>query len=640
LKDITLQLDWLLRYQERILANLKQELPPEAEVTKLTFEGPRVAILAKKPLVLLEKSDLMKQLARKYHLRFSIRADPSVRLEKRHAEEIIRNSAKNAGIVNIWFEDLTGNVYIEAEKPGAVIGKGGIIRKQIIEKTGWIPVILRAPPMSSPIITYVRKLYELSSDERQRFLKETGRRIHRPYIFQKNSVRVAILGGGREVGGNAFLIQTKESNILVDCGLRVSSSDPFPLLDLPEFVLEELDAVIITHAHLDHTGLVPFLYKHGYRGPVFCTEPTKFLATLLLRDYIKIAEASAAISPFSYADIDRMLVRTITIPYHEVNDIAPDVRLTFYNAGHILGSAIVHIHIAEGLYNIVIASDIRYSQTYTLQPAETVFPRVECLIVESTYGSPRDVHPPRKQDEAKLIQIIKNTINNNGKVIIPVLAVGRAQEILVTLYRYMYEKKLLPEIDVYIAGMIEHVNAIYMTFPEWLDSRLYRRILQGYNPFKAPAFHYIHDESEIEEICESRAPAIIVATSGMLEGGPVIEFLKHIGGDKNNALIFVSYQVPGTPGYAVLHGAKAITVFEAGRPRQYPIDLQVFMLRGFSGHSPFPELRKFVHSIQPRPKRIIVVHGDQQRAQTFAKILAGDGFITCAPINGEVIRLL
>ena len=644
--SVETRFDTISGWREKLFDLIKKELPIESRITKITFEGPRIVIYSKNPQLLLAMQDLIKKVAKKYHKRISIRSDPSVRLNKKTAETKIREIVGSAaGIKNIFFDEITGQVYIEAEKPGIVIGPKGSTRKAITLETMWAPVIVRAPPLESTIVRYARKLNELYSSERLRFLIEVGERIHRPYILKSNRVRITFLGGGREVGGNAFLIQTRESSILVDAGIRVGASEPgeiFPSFNIPEFSIDELDAVIVTHAHLDHSGMVPYLFKYGYRGPVYTTEPTKYLMALLQRDYVDLARKEGRLAPYSYTDIDKELIHTITINYEEVNDITPDIRLTLYNAGHILGSAIVHIHIAEGLYNIVIASDIKYNDTRLLDRAETSFPRVEAILIEATYGSPKDKFPPQEVAESELLNMIKKTINKRGKVLIPVLAVGRAQELMLVLYHFIKIKRILPEIPIYLSGMIDEAVAIHTASPEFLSRRVRERILHGKdNPFLADFFISVKDHAEIMSIAESTQPAIILATSGMLQGGPVLEFLKYMASDPRNALVFVSYQAPGTLGWNILRGAREIIFYEESVAKKVQIKMEVKHIRGFSGHSPYPELIQFLQNITPSPSRIVVVHGEDKKCERFAQALREIFKVpTYAPKNMETIRFL
>ncbi|MGQ4892339.1 MAG: beta-CASP ribonuclease aCPSF1 [Candidatus Njordarchaeia archaeon] len=633
-------------WMDRLFKLILSELPKDAKITSIKFEGPRMVLYSKNPELLVLKQALIKTIAKKYHKRISIRSDESIRLDKKEAEKRIKEIvSERAGISNIYFDDITGQVYIEAEKPGVVIGPKGETRRKITMETLWFPVIIRKPPIASNIMAYVRKINEIKSDERLNFLREIGERIHRPYVFKKNNVRISILGGARVVGGNAFLIQTKESNVLIDAGIRVGAGSPedlFPKFNLPEFSIDELDAVIVTHAHIDHSGMVPFLYKYGYRGPVYCTEPTKYLMVLLQRDYIDVARKEARLAPYSHTDIDREILHTITFNYEEVNDITPDIRLTLYNAGHILGSAIVHIHVAEGLYNLVFASDIKYSDTRMLDKAETNFPRVETLFIESTYGGPKDTFPPQEVAERQLIDVIKKTLERGGKVLIPVLAVGRAQEILLVLYHYIRERKILPEIPVYLSGMIREAVAIHAASPEFLSRRLRDKILhKNRNPFLADFFIDVKNHDEIYQISEGSEKAVILATNGMLNGGPVMEFFKLMAKDPKNSLVFVAYQAPGTLGWNILRGARELNVYDREGERTIKINMEVIRIRGFSGHSPFPELVRFIKTIKPPPSHVVVVHGEEKKCSYLANYCRTKlNMESTVPKISESIRLL
>ena len=633
---------WMKDLFELILS----ELPKDSMITKVRFEGPRIVLYSKNPELLVLKQSLIRTIAKKYHKRISIRSDESIRMDKDEAKRrIMEIVGERAGIHKIYFDDITGQVYIEAEKPGVVIGPKGETRKRITIETKWFPIIIRKPPIESRAMNYVRTLNEINLEERLNFLKEIGERIHRPYIFRKNSVRVTILGGAREVGGNAFLIQTKESNVLIDAGIRVGAGSPeevFPKFYLPEFSVDELDAVIVTHAHIDHSGMIPFLFKYGYRGPVYCTEPTKYLMFILQRDYIDVAKKEAKLAPYSYRDIDKEMLHTITLNYEEVNDITPDIRLTFYNAGHILGSAIVHIHVAEGLYNLVFASDIKYSNTRLLDRASTNFPRIESLFIESTYGSPRDKFPPQDIAERNLINTIKKTFERGGKVLIPVLAVGRAQEILLVLYHYIRERRMLEEVPIYLNGMIMDAVAIHAASPEFLSARLRDKILhKNRNPFLADFFINVQNHDEIQQIAEGREKAIILATNGMLNGGPVLEYLKLMAEDERNSMIFVAYQAPGTLGWEILRGVREIYLYGKNGSEKVQINMHVTRIKGFSGHSPFPELVQFIKSINPSPSHVVVVHGEEKKCESFAEYCRTRlNMKSDVPRNADSLRLL
>jgi KH/beta-lactamase-domain protein len=416
-------------------------IPKEAEITRIEFEGPSLAIYTKKPEILIEQSHIVAEVVNMIRKRIVVRSDPSARLPEKDTERAINEIVpKDAEITNTNFDPSLGEVIIEAKKPGLVIGKNGIILQEIIHKTRWRPRILRSPPIPSKIMAHVRHFLYSESKERERILRTVGERIFRPLIYGVGDVRLTMLGGAQQVGRSAILLQTRESQILLDCGINPGSRstfEAFPRLDVPEFNLDNLDAVIISHAHLDHCGFLPFLYKYGYDGPTYCSVPTQSLMTLLQLDYLDVLAKQGIMAPYDQKDIRETVLHTIPLRYGVVTDIAPDVRLTLHNAGHILGSSVVHLHIGEGLHNIVYTSDYKFGRTMLLEAATTEFPRVETIITESTYGAPTDTMPSRQEAEEKLVQTINKTFERGGKVMIPVPAVGRAQEIILVINMYM-----------------------------------------------------------------------------------------------------------------------------------------------------------------------------------------------------------
>ena len=485
-------------------------LPVESNVTNITYEGPFLVVYSKNPKVLMEDGEIVKNLARMLRKRILIKSDHDIRMPKDEAEKIIREIVPtDAEITAIAFDDDMGDIVIEAKKPGIVIGKNGSTLRELVKAVFWRPTVVRTPPLTSSLIQNIRRILQQHSATRQAALLSIGQRIHRRLVSQTGGwLRLTALGGFREVGRTCLLLETHESKVMIDCGVNVGSNSPthmFPHLDLPEFELQELDAVIITHAHLDHSGFAPFLYKYGYRGPLYCTEPTRNLMTLLQIDYLEVANREGKLSPYSFRNIQEELIHTIPLKYGEVTDIAPDIRLTFHNAGHILGSAIVHLHLGEGVYNIAFAHDFKYAKSRLLDPANSRFPRIETLIMESTYGGPRDIVASRKESERQLVKIINETINRRGKVLIPVLSVGRAQELMIVLDE-LIRRNLIPEIPIYLDGMIGEATAIHTCHPEYLSANLRERIFHAHeNPFLSEWFAQVDNQNTRDEIAKRKA---------------------------------------------------------------------------------------------------------------------------------------
>ncbi|UCG45226.1 MAG: beta-CASP ribonuclease aCPSF1, partial [Candidatus Bathyarchaeota archaeon] len=464
-----------------------------------------------------------------------------------------------------------------------------------------------------------------------------------PMIYDVGDVRISALGGCQQVGRSALLVQTRESQVLLDCGINPGSSDSlsaFPRIDTPPFDLSTLDAVVVSHSHLDHCGFLPFLFKYGYDGPVYCSAPTSNLMTLLQLDYLDVADKQGTIPPYDQKDVRETVLHTIPLRYGTVTDIAPDVRLTLHNAGHILGSSISHLHVGEGLHNIVYTGDYKYGRTMLLEPAVAEFPRVETVITESTYGAPQDVMPPRGEVEERLTAVINQTLDGGGKVLIPVPAVGRAQEIMLVIDGYM-RRGLMKEAPVFIEGMISEATAVHTAYPEFLAREVRNSILhEGMNPFQSDYFTIVEHPSAREEIVDGEQ-CIIMATSGMLEGGPVIDYFRRLAPDERNTIVFVSYQIEGTRGRKVQKGiGETPIVSNEGKMEIIKSRMGVETIHGFSGHSDRRQIVNYVRRLAPKPERVMTCHGERAKCFGLANFLRRRYNIEAlAPEILETIRL-
>ena len=622
-----------------------EHVPREAEVTRVEYEGPMLSVYAKKPEVLVDQTGIVAEIVGVIRKRIVVRSDPSVRLQETEAEKITRELiAPEAEITDINFDPSLGEIIIETKKPGLAIGRNGAVLQEIIKKTRWRPHVLRSPPIRSKIVTNMRHYLHSESKERERVLRTIGERIFRPKTFEVGDVRMTVLGGAQEVGRSAFLVKTRESSVLLDCGINPGSQRPFesfPRFDSPEFQIDSLDAVVISHAHLDHCGLAPFLYKYGYDGPIYCSAPTSNLMTLLQLDYLDVAGKQGITPYYDQKDVRECVLHTIPLRFGVVTDIAPDIRLTLHNSGHILGSAMSHLHIGEGLHNIVYTSDYKFARTMLLEAAATEFPRVETVITESTYGGPDDFMPSRLEAEERLTQVVNATLERKGKVLIPVPAVGRAQEIMLIIDGYM-KRGLMKEAPVFIEGMISEATAIHTAYPEYLGREVRHSILhEEVNPFQSDYFTIVEHPSVRQSIIEGE-PCIVLATSGMLEGGPVIEYFKNWAGDERNTIIFVSYQIEGTMGKRVQRGVTEVTTMDnEGRMAVAQVKLQVESIEGFSGHSDRRQLVAYLTHLKPKPERVFMCHGEKSKIMNIANFIDNKaGIPTVVPNILETFRLL
>jgi len=599
-----------------IKGKVRAIIPPSIDVSDVEFEGALVVIYTKHPDKFAKKEDLVKQLAKMLQKRIAVRPDPSVITDTDTAEKKIKKIIpKEAEVTNIYFLPDIGEVTIEAMKPGIAIGKQGVLLNEIRKVINWSPRIVRTPPIQSKTVKDIRNYLRSASEERKEILRKIGRRLHRGISEGEKFVRVTALGGFRQVGRSCALLHTQDSKIMVDCGVDVSSDNSTPYLHLPEVLpFETLDAVVVTHAHLDHSGLVPLLYKYGFDGPVYCTPPTRDMSTLLQMDYLKVAASDAKKIPYSAENIREMIKHCIAIDYGDTTDITPDIRLTLHNAGHILGSAIAHFHVGEGLYNIAFSGDIKYERTWLFNPAINRFPRLEAIFLESTYGGKEDFQPSRKQATDKLNDIIQRTIKKKGKLLVPVFAVGRSQEVMIVLENLVRTKKI-PKISVFLDGMIWEATAIHTAYPEYLNNKLRSRIFQqGQNPLLSDIFKRV-DSVEMRQkiINDHQDPCVVLATSGMMNGGPVMEYFKEWAQEKKNTIAFVGYQAEGTLGKRIQKGWEEIPLNTGGNIVNIKMNMNVETVDGFSGHSDRRQLLNFINNMSPRPEKIIFGHGEESK---------------------------
>ena len=628
---------------EEIEEKIREIAGDEIEVVKVEPLGLAIAIYVKDISKIYQKPNFVKEVASSIKKKILVRSDPSQLLSEEKTKEFIKNLAgEEAGIKNIWFKPSVGEVVIEALKPGIVIGKEGSGLREIIINTCWSARVLRYPTMPSQILEGVRKSEIKYEKEIKKFLIKIGKRINRKLSSQTSWIRVVMLGAFREVGRSALLLQTNNSNVLIDCGINPATFDPayaYPKLDMMGIPITELDAVVISHAHTDHVGFLPYLFKYGYDGPVYMTEPSKELTALLQKDYINIVKRYSEFEPpYSKEDIQKELRHIITVPLKEVVDITPEIKLTFYNAGHVLGSSVVHLHIGEGKHNLVYSGDIKFGFTQLFNPAETNFPRIETLFIESTYGKKTDVLPSRKERDEKLKQIIKETIEKKGSVLIPVFALGRSQELMLTLESFSNEEWF--NVPVYIDGMVLEATAIHTAYPEYLRGGLQKRILSNNSPFEWDKIK-VAKGNDRADIVNSGEPKIILAPSGMLTGGPSVDYLKLMAEDEKNAIIFVGYQSSLSLGYKIQHGVKEIpSVDEKGKLKTLKIKMRVETVEGFSGHSDRRQLLAWVKNLSYKPRRIFTMHGDYNKTEELARdIRKSFGIPSIAPFNMEAYRL-
>lgn len=630
----------------KILEEVLSQIPDSTKkISNSGFEGANIILYTKDKEFFLEGSSIIKNIVNNIKKRIELRPDPSIAMDMEEAKKKIESILpEDAGVDQIIFDPQRSVVIIEAEKPGLVIGKQGELLRLIKRECFWIPLIRRKPAIRSKIIENIRRVLYENNDYRKKFLNKVGERVYGGWTKEKKHewIRVSFLGGARQVGRSCLFLQTPESKILLDCGVNVAAdeSNAYPFLDSPEFSLDKLDAVILTHPHLDHSGFIPWLYKMGYKGPLYCTAPTRDISALLALDFIGVAQKEAKKTLFSARDVKEMVKHTIILDYQEVSDVTPDVRLTLYNAGHTLGSAMAHLHIGNGLHNLLYTGDMKYLRTQTLEPASVRFPRLESVIIESTYGSKEDILPSRRSCETELINYVKKTLSRGGKCLIPVLGVGRAQEVMLILERAVREGAL-DKIPIYVQGMVWDITAIHTGYPDFLNRNVRKSIFhKDENPFLSDCFKWVGSKKEQDFAIEESGPCVIMSTSGMMTGGASVEYFKRLCDNAKNSILFVCYQGEGSLGRRIQNGEKEMLLASGIKAETFKVSMEVNTIAGLTGHAGRNELTRFIYNLDPKPKKIIVNHGESSKCLELASSLHKLNRVeTVAPKNLEAVRL-
>jgi hypothetical protein len=541
--------------------------------------------------------------------RVVIRTDESIRKSRNDSTKIIQNrllpfKVKSNGMI---FDDALGELTIYISNSYEMKNQiENTLLLDLISETGW-KIKLRRSTVKLATIQFIDKVLDSSTDYRIKFYKEIGDKVFRPKLSTSCEASIVTLGGFGEIGRSCFLLVTKESKILLDCGINTHDEKPinyFPRFDMTGFTLDEIDAVIITHAHIDHTGFLPFLFKYGYRGPVYCTEPTLPLMILLFLDYHKNHEI------YCEEDITNVIIHTMPLSLGVVTDISPDIKLVLYNSGHILGSTSIHLHIGNGNHNLVYTGDLKFGKTNLLENASWNFPRVETLIIEGTFGS-KDLPHKREETDPILIESINQTLRDGGRVLIPVPIIGLSQELIYTLTKYQELGSLEPTAEIFVDKSILETTYIHELYYDYLSKEIKTKISnENISIFNYKNLKLINSKSKVDK------PGIILVPSSMLLGGLSLKFLKQIHNDPLSKIILISNQATGTLGKEIQTGHTKVII----NGQQQPLELKckIDSIHGFSNHSDYNQLLAYISRLKPKLKRVIINHGEKPRVQNLA----------------------
>lgn len=414
-------------------------------------------------------------------------------------------------------------------------------------------------------------------------------------------MRLTFYGAAQEVGRSCILVESKSAKILLDSGIKLGEKEEHPII--PDELLKSVDALILSHAHLDHCGYIPHLYSRGFAGDIYAIKPTLELVNVIINDYMKISKPKDV----TKEGIAAMPKHYKMVEYHKDFKIK-DLTIRLLQAGHILGSAMVEV--SDGATRLLYTGDMNLKSTRLLDPADTEHLSANVLITESTYGGKKDVFPSERAVLGPMIESMKETINKGGKIIIPSFAVGRGQEVLFLLDNYI-RSGVIPKVPIYIDGMISKAMRIYRHNVIYCKDEIQKRILMSEeDPFKSPNFNEVKDKAHRTKIMAEEGAAIIVTTSGMLKGGPVIRYLQKLAGNSNNKLILVGYQAVDTPGRALEDGAREIELGEKKIKVKINLKVETYHL---SAHADRPQLIKLMGQISGL-RKVFIIHGEANKS--------------------------
>ena len=458
-------------------------------------------------------------------------------------------------------------------------------------------------------------------------------------------------GAAQTVTGSMHLVEADGHRLLLDCGMAQGRREEAKKLNSEfPFQPEKIDAVVLSHAHLDHSGKLPMLVKKGFSGSIFSTSATRDLCSAMLADSASLQEMDARyvnrqnekqglpfIKPlYTLHDVARTMRLFQTVEFERPLQILPGIKMTFKNAGHILGSASVTLEIAEGrdkkkVTALAFTGDLGRKGAAVVQDPD-IIDRADVLITESTYGG-RD-HGPMDEARKNLARVVRETANNRGLLIIPAFAVGRTQDVVYHLHDLMQSKEI-PQMPVYVdSPLATNITEIFRAHPECYDEETEQLLMQegGDDPFGFNMLRYTRSTEESKKLNNIRRPAIIISASGMCEGGRVLHHLRRNIGDPNTTVLFVGFQAENTLGRKLLRGDNTARIYG----EEHEVRARMEKIDGYSAHADEGEMLDFINAIPNRPKRVFVVHGEPDATAAMAAGLARLGIEDIAiPERGE-----
>ena len=466
------------------------------------------------------------------------------------------------------------------------------------------------------------------------------------------NIKLSFFGAAKNVTGSRYLLKANNKNILIDCGMyqerdyRARNWEPFPIEP------SNIDIVLLTHAHVDHCGFLPKLVKDGFKGDIYCTSATAEIAQIVLMDSAKLQFEDAKykkkrhkregrvgpypLIPLYTVDDAKDTIRLFHgVRYNKETNIANNIDATFYDAGHILGSAMIKIIVKDGdeKRSILFSGDIGRPEKVILNDP-TVFEEADYVIMESTYGN--RYHQEISDIDDNLEEIVNETHQDGGNIVIPSFAIERSQELLYELNLLFLEKRI-PSLTVFVdSPMANKVTQVFRNHPELFDEEMKDLLEDNNSPFAFANLRYVNTVQESKAVNNNRGTSVIIAGSGMCTGGRVKHHIANNITNPANTLLFVGYQAIGTLGRIILDGVEEIRLFG----KKLPMNMKVKRIEGFSAHAGKNELFDWVTNIKNAPRRVFITHGEEKAAEHFSKYLQDKtGWSTLVPDYKDTVVL-
>ncbi|MCA9118712.1 MAG: MBL fold metallo-hydrolase [Planctomycetaceae bacterium] len=465
-------------------------------------------------------------------------------------------------------------------------------------------------------------------------------------------MKLHFLGANRQVTGSRYCLETAESKVMIDCGMFQEREFLSRNWEPNSIAPSECDAMLLTHAHLDHCGLIPKLVANGFHAPIYCTRPTVDLTEVILRDSAKIQEEDAAYKKkrheregrkskypekalYGEDDVLKTLPMLSGVPYETVLRVTDDISVVFHDAGHILGSAMLEVTVTENgvTRRVIFSGDIGQSDKPLIRDP-SFFESADFVVMESTYGDRN--HEDRGDVETQLCDVINETIGRGGNLVIPTFAVERAQELMYYISRLVHADRI-PDVKVFLdSPMAVDVTNIFRQYRECFDEEAWELIGSNRSPLQFPGLQLARSTAQSIAINNTKEPCIIMATSGMCTGGRIKHHLRRNLSRPESTILFVGYQAHGTLGRLISDGKQEVRI----HGRNYEAKAQISRIYGFSGHADRDALLRWIEHLKQAPREIFLTHGEEEAAMSLAEGIRNEkGWEVSIPEFQQIVDL-